>query len=667
MALRSRTVEFLRFGDPTGIIRLSDRYIRAIGSEPTEEVSFGIRQDLLDFGMKSLAYDNFKRADRKDVLCTAETFLDAVARQLETFLAGMLTSDDTELCQIDIVTQAKELAQLPFEVLEEKNERIVITRRVRQSWPLPQVLRQDERASVPPRILFVWSAPGRQYDVPHEEHRTALDAVVATCGGGEIVELPMATRVALRHELSGAGGFTHLHILAHGVGPERGGPILGAPFDPLEAAPPRTNLALSGGDGKLDRCSPEELAAMLASMAKLPESATIATCHGGEVSPVLAGGNLAHAVHTAGVPIVLASQLALTMAGSIQLLGTFLAQFVTGEDPRIALKNCRDALRASKQETYFDRVALVGYVHLDELHDERLRQRRLRVALRQLKATSNRAQARLGAFSRDNVDEKSLTPEQRSEVEQTKVDFELVRQGLAQQAEELEKTDRRRQEAWGLQAQQEEVWGLRASAFKRQAEAAWRLSLVLPEMHAEEWLTHSHEMLEESARSYERAARFSRDYHWTWVQWLVLEAVRTGELESHRRDWITAFSAAQDAAGLWPEEGLSGAVSESVKDRAVNAVYGLGSQFELCLLALLLPEVADLSQSAAIVETFLDRGIELVEKLGERFPLESMHAQLVRYENWWGSDSHWELSEDLIGAAKQFRARMEERAPFLVA
>ena len=61
--MNSYTIEYQRFGDPVGMIRLSDRYIRTLGpTAPAEEVSVGISQENLDRGMAALSDFGFSKA-----------------------------------------------------------------------------------------------------------------------------------------------------------------------------------------------------------------------------------------------------------------------------------------------------------------------------------------------------------------------------------------------------------------------------------------------------------------------------------------------------------------------------------------------------------------------------------------------------------------------------
>ena len=141
--MKSLTVEFLRFGDPTGIIRLSESYIRTIGtSGPATEARLILTQENLDNGMSALNYDNWN----DHLSQTADRLVeDLTPRIAEFVLDGEEASIDPtnkDPLQLEIVSSAFELAQLPFEMLEETYPDLVVTRRIRQCWPLPEVNRE---------------------------------------------------------------------------------------------------------------------------------------------------------------------------------------------------------------------------------------------------------------------------------------------------------------------------------------------------------------------------------------------------------------------------------------------------------------------------------------------------------------------------------------------
>lgn len=629
MPITSLAVEYQRFGDSHGVVRVSDRYIRTVGgTEPTREVSFGLPQEDLTRAMASLNYGEFRNTGASE---RAERMLARLAPLVEQFLL-----DDTSpaasgaLVQIEVVTRLLELAQLPFEIIEEFRPNLVVTRRIRHPWPPPAVVEGDR-----PRILFAWAEP-RHMDVPHERHRRLLDEVVRDLGGANaIVEVRNATRAKLEAALSGAEKYTHVHLLVHGVA--NAAPEEYDIFDTTEESLRSAVLALETEDGMLDRCPPDALAGWLG-RGLMPQAATIAMCRSAEVDPIASGATMAHMLHDAGIPVVIASQLALTKDGSDFLVSVFLKNVIEGEDPRRALRRCRDELRTHKAKTYYDRVALVGYVHVDPELDELLNERRFRVALMRLKAISAEACARVDRAIEGITLMKELSAKQFDEVEQIRRCFDDVRNMLA--SLELDRTL--------TETQREELLGLHASSLKREAEAAWSLARRMSGFVAEEWRERSRNSLRGAAEAYGRAAKVLRDHHWTWVQWLVLLAVEGGTLTAHDADWITAKAAATDAAG---SEAPDGASPKERRAIAEDSIWGFGSLSELHLLAPLVGKADATSKAKAC----LDALVAGCRTLGTRDAIDATHDQLARYRGWWAEDPTWKLPPEIVTTASDLR------------
>ncbi len=638
--MKSLTIEFQRFGDAPGILRLSDRYLRTIGTAgPGEEVGFGVSQDRLANAMKCLDYQNFRGAkDPQEVRVRANTVLQQLAPHLEKFLGPRpsLGSGDRPY-QLDVLTHAYELAQLPFEVLEAADRSLVVTRRIRQPWPRPPIVREDK-----PRVLFAWAEPkvskhSKPMKVPHEHHHDLLRQVLSDWGDKALVPLPNATRKTLAAKLAHKDhGFTHVHLLAHGVGPGRADSA--TPFDLLAEPPPPTFLALDDGDGGMDRCRPAVLKDLFQPGVPRPASFAIATCHSGEIKePFRYGGTLAHVVHEAGVPIVLASQLALTKTGSDQLIETFLAQVVNGGDPRLALRACRDKLRKSREVTYYDRVALVCYVHLEEDFDRRLPETKLKVALARLEAASKDAEARAGQL----LEHGAAGSEESADPEDIAQRFASVRNRL----EKLKKIPSL------TKAQREELHGLQASSLKREAEEAWRLSQGFSGDDQSKWQDRSLNALSEAMPAYARAAQISRDHHWTWVQWLALTVVTEGTLEGREEDWIVARAAATDAANLTAADDAPASQRRATEE---DAIWARGSLAELCLLS----PMAGRGDALAQAKVRLDELVARCEQLSFPFPIKSTLKQLGRYANWWGADPRLRPPPLLLEQADELHAHL---------
>ena len=281
-----------------------------------------------------------------------------------------------------IVLSANELALLPFELAIgcvgfpgsgehlclQATSPICVTREIRRvappnfTWP-----RQ-------PRILFVTASPSGFADVPAEAHllalRQAINPWVFHFGhtsqsrreeqiGGLLKVIVNASARAIADECA-TGGYTHVHILAHGMPATRGedrrfGLALHDPMDPeavdfVDGARLATALRPHKRDGN------RELAC--------PVLVTIATCDGGNVGTSLApGASVAHDLHRAGIPLVIASQFPLSFEGSVHLTRLLYEPLLWGQDPRLVLDDVRRQLSALVPRRH-DWASLVAYAAL---------------------------------------------------------------------------------------------------------------------------------------------------------------------------------------------------------------------------------------------------------------------------------------------------------------
>ena len=101
--------------------------------------------------------------------------------------------------------------------------------------------------------------------------------------------------------------------------------------------------------------------------------------------------SLAQELHRLGVPVVVASQLPLTMAGSVVMARVFYRYLLEGDDVRRALHAARVALRDDANAGH-DWLSLVGYVRLPpEGYARHLAEFGLRAELGMLDAQQKRA------------------------------------------------------------------------------------------------------------------------------------------------------------------------------------------------------------------------------------------------------------------------------------
>ena len=166
--------------------------------------------------------------------------------------------------------------------------------------------------------------------------------------------------VASLEAACGSGDYTHVHILAHGV-------ELRTDFDV------RYGLALHSATDPSGRevVSGERLASILRAPKRnepgcftRPAVVTLASCYGGNIGTVTGvGASIGHALHEAGVPLIVASQFPLSFGGSVMLVQDLYTGLLWGEDPRKLLVGLRRRLHARFRKTH-DWASLTVYATL---------------------------------------------------------------------------------------------------------------------------------------------------------------------------------------------------------------------------------------------------------------------------------------------------------------
>jgi len=248
--------------------------------------------------------------------------------------------DGDPFTHLRLIISASELALLPFELalspaglpgsgqhlLLQSQMPVCLTREVRRApddalgWPEGE-----------PRVLFAAAAPPGVGDIPLESHLLALRRAIepwvryydtadaearAKRVSKHFVFLPDASIKAIEEQCA-SSRFTHVHILAHGI-------------KVREGHDSRYVMALHDARNrdKMDQISGARLAAALRASDRLgggglarPAVVTLASCDSGNVDSVAgAGASIAHALHEAGIGMVVAGQFPLSFAGSIRLV-----------------------------------------------------------------------------------------------------------------------------------------------------------------------------------------------------------------------------------------------------------------------------------------------------------------------------------------------------------
>lgn len=264
-----------------------------------------------------------------------------------------------------------------------------------------------------PKILFVFASPPGLEAVPAQAHLLALrNAITPWLALAEDMSneerssivaehlgvITNATVQALEHACA-SGNYTHIHILAHGLS-------LDTDYDH------RYGLAFhsdSSDDGR-EIVSGERLATILRTPRNLeagnfnrPAVVTLASCNGGNVGSVAGvGASIAHALHDAGIPMVIASQFPLSFGGSVMMVQDLYSGLLWGEDPRKLLVGLRRRLHSFFQDTH-DWASITAYTSLPPDFDRQLLEASIAQASRVIEASLRNADRVLQMYRTSKV------------------------------------------------------------------------------------------------------------------------------------------------------------------------------------------------------------------------------------------------------------------------
>lgn len=591
--MRSLLIEFQRFNNlSTGSLRQGDPYLIAVGPQPVNQFTMPLDHDDFLDRMFDLRYQSGASA--------REASLKAMADTVTTIVGADKLPDlgpQEGLLQLDLVVNAAELAALPFEAIADAAGQPLLGRRVRPIEVTRRVRHEFTDAGVTwparPRVLFVWASPPGVGKVPYEDHEGALRAALkqflpvpvgaeASPDDGGVLTILAEARIealqaACAASVNAKKPFTHVHILAHG-------------YPVARAHRQRFGMALHAKDGDLDAVLPEAIGDALAPLRGHTVVVTLATCDAGNMANSLVPEkSIAHQLHVSGFPVVVASQLPLTVPGSTVMVDQFYGALMRGHDVRAALHEARVALYDKRAQAGHDWLALVGYVRLPDTYSDHLKEVRLQGVL----ASLRNAQA-----CSDKLIEAGDGPVEA---------FDQVAGLLCERIEDLDKF-RTDPEAPRRPGVLEENLGLLGSAEKRLAEIHFERG---KRSGGEEWRGGMFDALKRSLAWYRQGFERNLSHHWTGVQYLSLQSVLEGRIEDVSA-WHAALLAARTAA------------------RDAKEYWAYGSLAELYLLAPLAAPVVPANAADRALET-----MKLRVPPGDSFPLESTERQLRRYTSWW--------------------------------
>jgi hypothetical protein len=589
------------------------------------------------------------------------------------------------ITHLRLVLSASELALLPFELtlsppgfpgegqplLLQSLSPVCITRETRRVaesalvWP-------DET-----RLLLVVASPAGHEPVPALAHLLALRQRIEPWVGraDQLAQhLTVLSHASLEdiEAACAATPFTHVHILAHGSEYRDGyntrfGLVLHRAGEP---------------DGAADLVSGERLASALrtpcrsagAAAARLggPAVVTLASCNSGAVGSVAGvGASIAHALHQAGIPLVIASQFPLSFGGSVRMVEALYGGLLWGEDPRSLLVELRRQLHAQFPDSH-DWASLTAYSSLPadfeaqlavaqiqramasinvalDLADDVVARLRREAPVAALAARAITAAAKTSRGRKSPLKAVTAAPGTTPAVLMDALDAALARVRAAKQR--LQDTMARHD------AQRARILGLLASTEKREAALSHERSLRTPDLQQQ--AQHVADMWASLARS--RALYFScyaleRTPYWS-TQYLSLGAVLRGggQLGSD------AEAPGRDSAALWSSAEVQ-ALHDAANGTPQARSWALGNLIELYLLA---PTISGLAaRQTAWAELATTPARLLVDNAAEgAFEVFSTRRQVQRYRGWYANLAANALPAAVLAAADAVLAVLPTQAP----
>jgi beta-lactamase superfamily II metal-dependent hydrolase len=658
--IRLVPVEFLRGGPPHNqLLSPLTQYLAICGEAGAGIVTVPYEHAEFERRLKELRYETGDAVDRQAMLHSTGDEMGKILGAVPG-LAGALINDPSRqgtLIQLRLTLSASELALLPFEVAKlpvsasataeswlsvQTRPPVCVTRNIRTVSP------EGVLWPTRPRILFVSGDPE---NVPFADHRRVLldaiqpfqypdrDDLSRSPDGtreqaGELLTILVNPTLADVLRECREHQYTHVHILTHGD---------------LSETSDRFGLMLNGPEGAPDVVSGEQFASALTSLSAgqlhRPTVVTIASCDSGNVGTVvIPGASFAHALHQAGIPLVVASQFPLSKEGSIPLASMLYEGLLWGEHPLVLLQQLRAELHALYTSSWHDWASLVVYEALPQALPDQLEALRYAQTRRAINAALERVD-RAVHEAREKPGREHL-PEIDAAIERAVGQLPLHGQ-------------------YGV-----ECLGLRASARKRLAEAAFTLAASVPEVGAPAW-RDPYDLLDQAWNDYQSAVRGLlvsdahgvqriASLHWVLVQVVSLSLVLGKEIDE--RQW----AAATLSADLYREH-------PSVEERA----WAHGSLAELSLLRLgqpgLLPEQRTQYSSQAVQHA---REVARLYPWGDEFPVKSTRRQFRRYVEWWGTSrfeeelrardvgrrASWDGADGLLETARRMVAVLQRQS-----
>ena len=607
--IRNVSLRILRDG-PTHNHLLSPltAYLAAVG--PYEAVSVRMpyehRRLLRDLNALRYGATPTRAADTTRIAATDRRIIaddvGAIFAAVPGLTAEMATeaSCDGFLTHLCLVFSAAELSLLPFEIAtaprgfpgEGAPISIQSVAPVVMTRAIPGATGRKCRWDREPNVLFIVAQPPGLPEVPVKAHLLALikalrpwvGSTLESLGRGTASErilekrltvLPNATLSEIEEQCR-QKAFTHVHILAHSQTFEEGSQTQFA-------------LALHGAGGGTELVSSERLQAAL----RLPMRRTaaddkfshplvvsLATCDSGNQAQVIFPTmSLAHALHAAGVPLVVGSLFPLSYRGSVVMTEALYSGLLRGRDPRRVLYDVRHDMFRADQQTH-DWASLVAYASLPD--DDELQ-----------------AQIQGFAFSAASASIKAGVDGGKALVEDFKAETKAAADGQKPDATAFAKRVFANDEAIGMAANDLPLGGAYtlegrgslASSAKRRAEVLWYAARAVgvTSEPGQKLLDQSKETLALAREGYLKASRAPR-----WMQgrpqgelptmhWVMTQALSLGLVLDRQLNALNWWVAVQDANN-YLEPSVDRDAGSRLREQD-DTLWAYASKAELFLLA----------------------------------------------------------------------------------
>ncbi len=632
------TLELLRHGPRHNqLLSPLTQYIAVCGRHDPETLNLPYEHQQMMLKLRALRYE--------DSITTREMQLDETMRgmgeildRIRSLVAELARAADSKcrLVHLRFVYSAAELALLPFELAIAPNGYPGAGQPLLLQSEIPICLTREARCANTdsvhwgrtPHIVFAYASPAGVHSVPYKTHlcalRKAIDPWISQypdrdtlkeditgpddpglkehrreCVKKYLTVLPDASLEDIQDACAQQNP-AFVHILAHGIQTERAGNR-------------RFGLALHHHvhRAKMDvvdeRRLSEALRPHLSACKKglsSPLVVTIASCDsGGQGDVTGVGASLAHAIHEKGIPLVIASQFPLTIAGANRLVSTVYEKLLWGHDPRIVLSELRRGMKILSAENH-DWASLVAYASFPPDLETKLKEITTKSAKESIETALNDA---------DNI---SQQPELRHDIQKFIIRIEKAKSHI----ERLSEDDIR-------------IQGLLATANKREAQILHKVS---------EQDAYGDILTEKALHHYERAFLLDKGASWSIVQMLALIAYLQKRLQKPLGLPIEQWIMAKECAELELRSGDPQTVA-----------WGLGSLCELFILAPLVKdgELIDASavRSANAMETAVAYAARMARECAGRWrELYSTRRQIERYVSWFKIDAVTPLAEAVL-------------------